>query len=71
MLFSSHELFHKVLDHPKEYDVDENGLDDECGPVWFDFIHITSKMHGIIAKAIEEFLSSQAPVVVETEASEQ
>ena len=67
LLFSSHELFHKVLDNPKDYDLDESTVNDEGGPVWFDFLHITSKMHGIVARAIEDFLSSSGPAAVEPE----
>ncbi|EKM55348.1 carbohydrate esterase family 16 protein [Phanerochaete carnosa HHB-10118-sp] len=62
MLLSSHELFHKVLANPENYDLDESEVNDEGGPVWFDYIHITSKMHGIVASAIEQFLSAQAPL---------
>ena len=60
MLFSSHELFHRVWDNPKDYDFDESKINDEEGPVWFDFLHITSRMHGIVADAVEQFLSAQA-----------
>ncbi|GJE87151.1 carbohydrate esterase family 16 protein [Phanerochaete sordida] len=60
MLFSSHELFRRVLDHPKDYDFDESKVNDEEGPVWFDFLHITSRMHAIVASAVEQFLSAQA-----------
>lgn len=62
MIFPAFELFHNVLDKPAEYDLNEGTVHEEGGCVWFDHIHITSRMHGIIADAIAEFLNSQAPV---------
>ena len=58
--FSSYELFNKVLDNPADYGFDKDSVHIRGGSVWFDHLHITSQMHGIVADAIAEFLDSQA-----------
>lgn len=61
MLFSSHELFQKVLDDPEQFDFDKKTANEESGCIWFDHIHITSQMHSVVAYAIMDFLASQSP----------
>lgn len=62
MIFPVHGLFHRVLDHPTEYGFDEATAHVENGSIWFDFIHITSGMHGAVADALADFLALRAPV---------
>ena len=61
MIFPVFDLFHRVLDNPTDYNLDASTVHEEGGCVWFDAIHITSRMHCIVADAVLEFVTSQAP----------
>lgn len=70
MIFSSHELFHKVLDNPTSYGFTKHDVTHEDGSIWFDAIHISTKMHAVVANAVMEFLQSQ-PATQEARPPEQ
>lgn len=56
--FSSRDLFTRVLDAPESYGFAGEDASRESGAIWYDRLHATSKMHGVIAEGIAEFLSS-------------
>ncbi|KAJ3506657.1 hypothetical protein NLJ89_g6751 [Agrocybe chaxingu] len=57
-LFSSYELFERMLNNPPAYDIDPEELEKPGGQVWVDELHPTSKMHDHIAAAIATFLNA-------------
>ena len=61
MTFSAYELFSKVFAKPADYGFDEKTAHSEGGSIFFDHLHINSRMHGVVADAIVDFLASQEP----------
>lgn len=55
--FSSREVFTRVLDAPEAYGFAKEDAGREGGTIWYDRLHATSKMHGVIAEGMAEFLS--------------
>lgn len=56
-VFSSWSTFMSILDYPEAYGFDEDEVDEAQGPVWMDDLHPTSKVHGILAKHLNKFLT--------------
>lgn len=59
LIFSANVLFNQILDSPAEHGFDLATAHTARGCIWWDRIHITSQMHGLVARGLEEFLASQ------------
>ena len=55
-VWSSHDLFNKILDDPAKYGLLEDDRLKMNGSIWYDHIHPTSKVHREIAKDMVELL---------------
>lgn len=56
--FSSRDIFTRVMDAPETYGFAKGDASREGGTIWYDHLHPTSKIHGVIAEEMAEFLSS-------------
>ncbi|KAI0058484.1 hypothetical protein BV25DRAFT_1810800 [Artomyces pyxidatus] len=61
MLFSAWDLFNRVLDDPVAFGFKAEDVRVMGGSIWFNHIHPTSGMHGVIAREISRFLMIQEP----------
>ena len=61
IVYSSWATFSKVLDDPKEFGMEDGDQQKMNGTIWFDHIHPTSKMHGVIATDVEALLKTVPP----------
>ncbi|KAK7691522.1 hypothetical protein QCA50_004921 [Cerrena zonata] len=57
-VWSSYELFNKILDDPKKYGLEEEDRKRMGGSIWFDHIHPTTKVHKEIARDMVAFLEA-------------
>lgn len=57
LMFSSWETFTRVLDDPVTYGFSTTDVSKSGGRIWMDFLHPTTKMHGIIAEDMWKFLN--------------
>ncbi|KAI0797026.1 hypothetical protein C8Q75DRAFT_743074 [Abortiporus biennis] len=61
MIFSAYDLFNDILDNPEEHGFPKEDVRKSKGSIWFDHLHPTSKTHKEIARAVFQYLLSQAP----------
>jgi phospholipase/lecithinase/hemolysin len=57
LMFSAWDVFNKVLDDPEAFGFSHDDRRKYAGKIWVDHLHPSSRMHEIIAKDIECFLS--------------
>ncbi|KAI0810961.1 hypothetical protein BC629DRAFT_1654462 [Irpex lacteus] len=62
LLFSSYDLFTRILDEPGKYGFDERTAHVAGGCFWYDHLHPTSQVHDAIATEVARFLASRAPL---------
>ncbi|KAF8525790.1 hypothetical protein BU17DRAFT_62360 [Hysterangium stoloniferum] len=68
-LFSSWDIFNKILDNPKSYGFSESDPQERGGGIWRDHLHPTDPVHKIIAAEVSKLLASEAsglPIVFST-----
>ncbi|THH20678.1 hypothetical protein EW146_g716 [Bondarzewia mesenterica] len=68
LVFSSWDTFNRVLDDPVAFGFNGDDGRKRGGGIWYDHLHPTSKMHGIIAKDVSEFLANAHPVATDEKA---
>lgn len=56
LLFSAHHTFNVFLDDLETYDFPTTGAERMGGPIWFDHLHPTTKVHDILAQHLAQFL---------------
>lgn len=56
MIFSSFDLFNRLLDEPEKYGFKAGDRRRAGGAIWRDHLHPTSKVHDLIAKEVAELL---------------
>ena len=61
LMFSSWDTFNNVLDDPEAYGFSHEDRRKFAGKIWVDHLHPSSRMHEIIAKDVERFLSEFPP----------
>ncbi|KAI0345169.1 hypothetical protein BDW22DRAFT_1343459 [Trametopsis cervina] len=66
LLFSSHDLFTRLLDNPVEYGFDQATASVAGGCIWYDHLHPTTRVHNVIASEVARFLTSQSSPVKQT-----
>jgi len=59
VLFSSWDIFSKILDNPKDYGFTESNSQEQGGGIWEDHLHPTDPVHKIIAAEMSKFLASE------------
>lgn len=60
MIFSSWDIFSRVLDNPRGYDLATTDVRKNGGKVWVDHIHPTTKIHDIFAYDLVSWLNVQS-----------
>ena len=68
MLFSSYDLFTRLLDDPSRYGFNEATACMSGGCVWYDHLHPTSQVHDLIATELAQFLASQLSSIARSDA---
>ncbi|KAI0093706.1 hypothetical protein BDY19DRAFT_918418 [Irpex rosettiformis] len=68
-LFSSHDLFTRILDHPEKYGFAKSTVNKAGGCFWYDYLHPTSQVHDVLATEMAQFLASESPRPVDDEES--
>ena len=68
-VFSSYECLARVFADPPKFGFAAEGVHQEGGPAFYDHLHPTTAIHGIVAHDIHEFLVAQAPHSSETVAT--
>lgn len=56
LMFSSYAVFDSVNTDPVKFGFEEADIKKRAGGIWMDHLHPTSRMHEVIATAVEEFL---------------
>lgn len=59
-VWSSYELFNKILDDPKKYGLLEEDRKKMNGSIWYDHIHPSTKVHREIARDMVELLEGRS-----------
>jgi lysophospholipase L1-like esterase len=65
MIYSAYDTFTRVLDDPLSHGFALEDVEREEGGIWYDRLHPTSAMHGIIARDVARFLGDQPAFVEE------
>lgn len=60
ILFSSHATITSIFQNPAAYGFKPHNINKKYGAVWYDNIHPTSEVHGIIANDMAKFLNAVA-----------
>jgi len=56
LMYSSWKIFDNVFQYPERYGFEARDVQRSRGAIWMDHLHPTSKMHGVVADDLEDFL---------------
>ncbi|KAI5119740.1 hypothetical protein M0805_008670 [Coniferiporia weirii] len=56
LMYSSWDIFNKVNSDPEAFGFRKSDLKKRAGAIWFDYLHPTTKMHGVIARDFDAFM---------------
>ena len=58
-----------MLNEPQKYGFDKRTARKAGGCFWYDQLHPTSQVHDVLATEVAQFLASQSPYPLDSEAS--